>query len=79
MRVTVRLLTAMKKYHPAPNSGDSWELTLSDGSTVQNLLDKLNIPAKVPKTVLVNRIHAQFKDSLRDGDVISILQPVAGG
>ena len=80
MRVTVKLLTAMRKYHPAPESGeDTCDITLTGKATVHTLLHKLNIPDEVPKTVLVNRAFAEFSKSLKDGDVVSVLQPISGG
>ena len=79
MRVTVRLLTTMRKYHPVSESEDTCELTLDKNATVLALLQELRIPNEVPKTVLVNRLHAKFERQLQDGDVISILQPVSGG
>ena len=80
MRVTVRLLTSMRKYHPVSASGeDTSELTYDENATVQVLLQELRIPDEVPKTVLVNRLHAKFERQLQDGDVVSVLQPVSGG
>ena len=80
MRVTVRLLTTMRKYHPVSESGeDTCELTLDKNATVEALLQELQIPDEVPKTVLVNRLHAKFERRLQEGDVISVLQPVSGG
>ena len=80
MRVTVTLLTAMQKYHPAPDSGeDTCDITLSDKATVHTLLKKLQIPDDVPKTVLVNRLFAEYGKTLKDGDEVSVLQPISGG
>ena len=70
----------MRKYHPDSATGeDTCELTLDKNATVRVLLQELRIPDEVPKTVLVNRLHAKFERQLQDGDVISVLQPVSGG
>lgn len=80
MRITVRMLTSMRKYHPVPGSkDDTCELTLEDGATVQTLLQTLHVPDNVPKTVLVNRLYAKLERKLQDDDVVSLLQPVSGG
>jgi sulfur carrier protein ThiS len=80
MRVTVKLLTSMQKYHPTPESGeDSCDITLGTKATVKTLLKKLQIPDDLPKTVLVNRLFAEYGKALKEGDVISLLQPISGG
>ena len=80
MVVTVRLFAGMRKYLPDPDSstGD-FELSVKDDSTVRTVVQRLQIPDAVPKTVLVNRIYAELDRPLEDGDVISLLQPIAGG
>ncbi len=80
MVVTVRLLGGMQEYLPdeKPSNGD-FELTVGSGSTVRAVVEQLRIPEQVPKTVLVNRVYARLDKDLEDGDVVSILQPIAGG
>ena len=80
MVVTVRLFAGMRTYLPDPGSstGD-FELPVEDDSTVRTVVQKLHIPDEIPKMVLVNRVYAGLDDALKDGDVVSVLQPIAGG
>ena len=51
-----------------------------DGHTrVQNILLRLKIPEEMPKIILVNGIHGKEDQVLKDGDVLSVFPPVAGG
>jgi sulfur carrier protein len=51
-----------------------------DGQTrIQDILLRLNIPDEIPKIILVNGIHGKKDQILKDGDVVSVFPPVAGG
>ena len=78
MVVTVRLLGSLTKYHPG-SIRDDIEMALEDDSTVRAVVQKLKIPDEMPKTVLVNRVYARQDQKLQPGDVVSVLQPLAGG
>ena len=79
MRVFVKLLTGMQKYLPGPSQDGTCEISIPDTTTVESLLGQLGIPADVPKMVLINRRHAKSGQALEDGDIVSVLQPIAGG
>jgi sulfur carrier protein ThiS len=55
------------------------EITFDDGATVRTVVEKLGVPERVPRTVLVNRINAAMDQKLEDHDVVSVLQPLSGG
>jgi len=51
-----------------------------DHSTrVQDILSRLKIPDEFPKIILINGVHGKREQMLKDGDVLSIFPPVAGG
>jgi sulfur carrier protein len=51
-----------------------------DGSTrVQDILSRLKIPEGIPKIILVNGVHGKKEQVLKEGDVLSVFPPVAGG
>jgi sulfur carrier protein len=51
-----------------------------DGSTrVQDILSRLKIPEEIPKIILINGVHGKKEQVLKEGDVLSIFPPVAGG
>ena len=54
-------------------------LTYPDSSTVQKVIDDLQIPVKLLGTVMINKTHAKSTDILRDGDMLMILPLLEGG
>jgi molybdopterin converting factor small subunit len=54
-------------------------MEFSDGLTVGKVLDQLGIPKEHPNMVLVNGVHTQDDAPLKDGDVLAVFPPLAGG
>ena len=54
-------------------------LEVAAGATVESVLNKLNIPESVPKIFTLNGVVTHSKASLKQGDVLNIFPPVAGG
>jgi sulfur carrier protein len=51
-----------------------------DRSTrVQDILSRLKIPEEIPKIILINGVHGKKEHLLKEGDVLSVFPPVAGG
>ena len=50
-----------------------------DAATVEDILDKLNIPVTEAAIMLINGFHSKATDNVKDGDVVSVFPPVAGG
>lgn len=44
-----------------------------------SILHELNIPASDVAILLINGMHSQPQDSVKDGDVIALFPPVGGG
>jgi len=78
-RVTVRLFAGLREYLPSEADGSAFEVTLQSGTTVDDLVARMSIPAHTPKIVLVNGLHCTGAQKLTDGDVLSIIPPIAGG
>jgi len=63
---------------PGPG-GEGLSMTLSEGTTVARLLDRLNISLDVAKLVYING-RLKGKDYvIMNGDRVSIFPPIAGG
>ncbi len=47
--------------------------------TAADILTELDIPASEVAILLINGFHSKPEDTVRDGDMISVFPPVAGG
>jgi len=79
MKVEVKLFANFREYLPPGSEKYSCMLELEEGTTIAQVLARLNIPESQPMVPLVNGIHRQPEDPLQPGDVLSIFPPVAGG
>ncbi|WP_321371443.1 MoaD/ThiS family protein [uncultured Desulfuromusa sp.] len=50
-----------------------------DGSTAQDIIDKLQIPVQLLGIILVNGTHANSETVLVDGDTLMLLPLLEGG
>jgi molybdopterin converting factor small subunit len=74
--VTVKLFADFRKYGP-----DKAIITLQKGSRIQDIIDKYQIPKTNSKRIiLVNGLpHKKETYEVKNGDVIAIFPPIAGG
>jgi molybdopterin converting factor small subunit len=55
-------------------------LVLPDGATIDDLLNRLNIPTEEGRPLVsVNRFHRRDNAALADGDHVQLLKTVVGG
>lgn len=54
-----------------------WECT--PGQDIAAIVDQLGIPRNDVGTVLVNGLHAGWDETVREGDVLSLLPRMGGG
>ena len=80
MIVNVKLYATLRHLcPPGTEIGEAFPLELDEGS-VSEALEKLKIPDKRAKLILLNGVHLRNRDHrLKDGDVLVIFPPVAGG
>ena len=79
MNVTVKLFASVRRYLPKNANGNSCVIKLNTGATVATLVDYMSIPPDIPKMMLVNGLHCDSSHKLTEGDVVSIIPPIAGG
>jgi len=77
--VQVRLYATLRRYRPEVRLGESLPMELPEGSTVGQLIARLGIPARVVKSIFVNRRPQNPEHVLQNGDEVAIFPPVAGG
>lgn len=80
MRIDLRLFASLRKKLPPGSPRGRCDLELPEGSTLGDVLARMDIPHASAHMVLVNGDHDRdFNRVLYDGDVLSIFPPVAGG
>lgn len=79
MKVEVQLFATLSVYRPGGACGDGVTLEVPDGTTVGDLIRLLKIPPDVDCLRVVNGHDAPSDQRLRDGDVLSLFPPLAGG
>ncbi len=80
MKIELRLFANLRKKLPPGSPRGKCDLELPDGTTIDEVLVRMNILRASAQMVLVNGDHDRdFARPLHDGDVLSIFPPVAGG
>jgi len=79
MEIEVKLFATLRDYLPPGSSRFSCKIEVDGHARVRDILSKLKIPDELPKIILVNGVHGKEEQVLKEGDVLSIFPPVAGG
>ena len=84
MRITLKLFATLTDYLPYAARRDNLvHLTLPEGTTVAQAYAPYGLPAKLVHLVLVNGVYVapehRLSHELREGDVLAIWPPIAGG
>ena len=79
--VSVKIHHGFKKLLPAGmKTGDPFDVSVEDNTAVGDLIrDKIKLPSDMPKMILINGLHSKEKQTLKDGDKVSLFMPMAGG
>ncbi len=79
MKIEVQLYATLAQYLPKGAEKRRAVMEFIDGITVGRVLDQLGISKEHPNMVLVNGIHTEDDTPLKDGDVLAVFPPLAGG
>jgi sulfur carrier protein ThiS len=79
MRIELKLYASMACLKPENVGRGPWAMEVSEGTTVQNLLEALKVPRESVKLVFLNGVHANDDDILKEGDRVGVFPAVAGG
>jgi molybdopterin synthase catalytic subunit len=74
MRVTVKLYATLRNFGP-----EEQQRELPENSTIEDVINMLKLPEKMPILKIVNGEHRDPKYLLKDGDEIAFFPPIAGG
>jgi molybdopterin converting factor small subunit len=79
MEIEVKLFATLRDYLPKGSSRFSCKMDVDGSTRIQDILTRLKIPEEMPKIILVNGVHGKKEQMLKEGDVLSVFPPVAGG
>lgn len=77
MEVTVKLYNRLRDY--APDEKNVFSIRLPEDASVDALLQRLNIPASVQRTLLVNGRRVDENATLSTGDEVVMMSLIEGG
>lgn len=77
IEIEVRFYSSLLRF--SPGGSKTARLQVAKGSSINELLDFLEIPRTVVYLVLVNGKQAARELALTDGDEIALVPPVGGG
>jgi molybdopterin converting factor small subunit len=73
--VTVKFFATLRNFAPAKE-----RITLNRGSTVKAILDMFKISEKTKLIILINGAPHKTKEAvIKNGDIVAIFPPLAGG
>lgn len=75
----MKLFATLRDYLPKGSERFTCKMEIGNQTRVQDILAKLKIPEEIPKIILINGVHGKKDQVLKEGDVVSIFPPVAGG
>jgi len=74
MKITVKLFATLRDCGP-----EIQEKNVPEGSSVASLIDSLTLPEDIPLLTIVNGVHTDPQEKLKEGDVLALFPPVGGG
>jgi molybdopterin converting factor small subunit len=77
--VSVKLFGTLRQYVPAYDHNKGVNMTLDEGSTIQDLLGILGLPENEARIFFVKGISRKHTYTLNDSDEISIFLQMSGG
>lgn len=82
MTIELRLFGELREYLPPGASGKRPRVEVPDGLDVLGLIEHLGIPYEAGEGAIVVALNDEVADHhapVRDGDVVSMFPPLAGG
>jgi len=77
MKVKVELQAYLEQY--SPNGNDLFDYELPEDARVQDLVVKLGMPAELASVIIVGNTNADPAHTLKEGDRVTLIPPLAGG
>ncbi len=82
MRITIKMFSSLMEYLPDGMNGNTLVLTVDDGQTPNQILERYKVPREEAQMMMLNGVFlAQEKrdQPLEEGDTLSIWPTIQGG
>jgi len=83
MEIKLKLFATLTDYLPANAVKNQIALAVDERTTIDQLIDRFNLPRSLVHLVLVNGVYIYPEERLAktfsNGDVLAIWPPIAGG
>lgn len=84
MHITFKLYASLTQYLPADaRQSNRVAFEVADGTPIARIIEPFGLPPKLVHLVLVNGVYVPPEERLsyvpKDGDVLAIWPPIAGG
>ncbi|MEN6321251.1 MAG: MoaD/ThiS family protein [Syntrophaceae bacterium] len=80
MKIEVNLFASLARYmRDKTGIQGSRLLEIEEGTTIIDILTRMEVPLDKVKILFLNGIHATGDEVLKEGDRVGVFPPVAGG
>jgi molybdopterin converting factor small subunit len=79
MKIEIALYATLSQYLPPGAQNRKAVIEVRDGATVREVMTQVGIPQDVPNILLVNGRQTPESTVLKDGEILTIFPPLAGG
>jgi molybdopterin converting factor small subunit len=79
MKISLKLIATYRQLLPEGTPGNTVELEIAPGTTVEEVLSKFGVPLDETSVFVVNGRMPVEGQQLKEGDVVSAFPALAGG
>jgi len=79
MKIQLKLYGNLRRLSPGGQAGVPMMLDFPAGASLQDVVDRLQVPPEETKVAFVNGIVREWSYQLNEGDQVGIFPPVGGG
>lgn len=79
MKVSVKLIATYQEHLPSGTEGNTIEVDVPNGSTVEDVLTPYGIPLDDSSVIVVNGLTVPLDTPVSEGDRVAAFSAIAGG
>lgn len=77
MKLTIELQAYLMQY--SPDGKDTFDYEMPVGAKIWDVIKKLGVPDELASIIIVSNASVDYQHTLKDGDHITMIPPLAGG